>query len=477
MLERGRGNGNVDRIREHLKEENPLLANVVDSFARLDRLSRKIGFFDKEESYAARIPWWPVISVLGVYSAGKSAFINHYIGYRLQATGSQAVDDKFTVICFSGEGPVRVLPGLALDADPRFPLFKISRAIEEASPGEGRRIDAYLQLKTCRGEKLRGKILIDSPGFDADAQRTSILRITDHIIDLSDLVLVFFDARHPELGSMSDTLDQLVKGTIHRHDSGKFLYVLNQIDATANEDNPEQVFAAWQRALAQYGLTAGRFYMVFNPEFKVQVDNESIRVRFEKKSEEQLKEIYDRIEQVKVERSYRIVGLLERTAGSLEAEVIPGIRRLMDTWRRRVLWLDCVTLGAALLIFIGLNLLFGYREGPGEVATLWQGWWGSGTLRWILSVVFVSLALVFHFYARKWSAERVLRRSLTGIAGPDEHQRYGRAFRKNTRWWRSVFMRRPSGAGRRTVQELSDVGKEARLYIQKLNDEYTAPSG
>lgn len=29
------------------------------------------------------------------------------------------------------------------------------------------------------------------PGFDADSQRTSTLRLTQHIIDLSDLVLVF----------------------------------------------------------------------------------------------------------------------------------------------------------------------------------------------------------------------------------------------------------------------------------------------
>jgi hypothetical protein len=74
-------------------------------------------------------------------------------------------------------------------------FIRSGRAIEETAPGEGRRIDAYLQLKTCPSEAVRAKILIDSPGFDADAQRTSTLRITNHIVDLSDLVLVFFDAR------------------------------------------------------------------------------------------------------------------------------------------------------------------------------------------------------------------------------------------------------------------------------------------
>jgi len=188
----------LQSLEAHLVQENPVLLRAVTSFRKLDKVARRLGFLQAEESYATRISWWPLIAVLGTYSSGKSTFINHYLQQQLQLTGNQAVDDRFTVICFSKEGDVRVLPGLALDADPRFPFYQVSRAIEEIAAGEGRRIDAYLQLKTCSSERVRGKILIDSPGFDADAQRTSTLRITDHIVDLSDLVLVFFDARHPE---------------------------------------------------------------------------------------------------------------------------------------------------------------------------------------------------------------------------------------------------------------------------------------
>jgi hypothetical protein len=90
------------------------------------------------------------------------------------------------------------LPGLSLDAGPRFPFYQISVQIEKVSAGEGDRINSYIQLKTCTSVHLRGKIFVDSPGFDADEQRDSTLRIADHIIALSDLVLVFFDARHPE---------------------------------------------------------------------------------------------------------------------------------------------------------------------------------------------------------------------------------------------------------------------------------------
>jgi len=114
----------------------------------------------------------------------------------LQDTGNQAVDDRFTVISYSSDSESRTLPGIALDSDPRFPFYQISEQIESVATGEGAKIDNYLQMKVVPSESLRGKILIDSPGFDADEQRKSTLKLTDHIIDLSDLVLVMFDGRH-----------------------------------------------------------------------------------------------------------------------------------------------------------------------------------------------------------------------------------------------------------------------------------------
>src|SRR5690606_8509755 len=199
----------VNRLEAHLKQENPVLAGAVQSFQQLDRIARRLGLIDADDSFATQVSWWPVIAVLGTFSAGKSTFLNQYVGRELQRTGNQAVDDRFTVICYGPEDQPNVLPGIALDADPRFPFYQIGRQIEEVATGEGRRVDSYLQLKTCRSEALRGKIFIDSPGFDADQQRTSTLHITDHIIGLSDLVLVFFDARHPEPGAMGDTLQHL----------------------------------------------------------------------------------------------------------------------------------------------------------------------------------------------------------------------------------------------------------------------------
>ena len=167
------------KLESHLENENPLLLDTVVRFKKLDRVAYRMGLLKTSDSYATRIPWWPLISVLGTFSAGKSSFINHFLGRELQLTGNQAVDDKFSVICYSATEESRVLPGIALDSDPRFPFYQMSDEIDKVTEGEGRRIDAYLQLKTCPSPRLNGKILIDSPGFDADSQRTSTLRITN----------------------------------------------------------------------------------------------------------------------------------------------------------------------------------------------------------------------------------------------------------------------------------------------------------
>jgi len=467
----------LHKLEKHLKQENPILSEVVQNFRELDGISRRIGYFHREESHATRTPWWPLISILGIYSAGKSSFINHYLQYNLQSVGIQAVDDKFSVICFTRDKKERVLPGLALDADPRFPLYKISQAIEEVAEGQGEHIDAYLQLKTCPSEILRGKILIDSPGFDADDQRTSTLRITHHIMNLSDLVLVFFDARHPETGSMRDTLQHLVKATVDRRDSNKFLYILNQIDVTANEDNLEEVFAAWQRALAQYGLTAGSSYAIYNEDAAVPFDNEDVRARYESKRQADYSAIIRRIEQVGVERAYRIVGMLEQTAQMLKADVVSRLERFRDGLRHKVLWLEGAILAALLLAFWGLTIWGGYWQGLSLSLPFWDLITLNDYTLYSTIAILLAIAGYVHFRIRRWAVKKITARLLAEVKDPDLHPNYEQAFRKNSRWWRPILWPNPAGWGKRTAARLEKVLDDSNAYIQKLNDEFTNPSG
>ncbi len=468
----------IKNLKEHLKKENDILCEVVDKFRELDKIAYKLGFLHPDkQSYAIQVSWWPMISVLGTYSAGKSTFINHYLNQpKLQRTGTHAIDNKFSIICYGDNKNVSTLPAIAIDADPRFPFYQISQELTNVADDDAEQhLDTYLQLKICPSEKLQGKILIDSPGFDADNQRNSTLRITQHIVDLSDLVLVFFDARHPEPGAMRDTLEHLVAKTIDRSDSNKFLYILNQMDSTAKDDNPEEVVAAWTRALAQTGLVTGRFYHIFNPDECVELP-ENVKERIEKKSQTDMEDIHARMEQIGIERSYRVIGMLEDTAKNLEQNIIPQIKGLLQRWKQRVIWTE-ISLDFIVICLIGLW----FATTDNTVAGTWQQLIGLGTisLGTIGALVFI-VGLWLHLKIGDMVANNILKKLQTEITDEQTREGLTRAFNKNTGTWNKLFIwfvDNPIGWSRKTQQHINEVLGSVNNYVQKLNDKFTNPSG
>lgn len=460
-------------LESHLANENSVLLGSIASFRKLDKVGYATGLLNKNDSFAMQIPWWPLISVLGTYSAGKSTFINHYIGEKIQRSGNQAVDDKFTVLCYSEETTFHALPGVALDSDPRFPFYRISDQIEQAIEGEGSKIDSYIQLKTAASDALRGKIIIDSPGFDADKQRDSTLRITDHIIDLSDLVIVLFDARHPEPGAMRDTLDHLVSKTISRDDASKFLYVLNQIDTAANEDNAENVVAAWQRALGERGLSAGRFYSIYCPDAAVTIDDENMRARFERKRDEDLEDIHNRMGQIGIERAYRIIASLDNTARSIESQAIPLLRELLANWRKRTLVVDLF----GWLVIGVVAFKFGWVQNMinGTVTQLFGGvvHISSVQMMILMSVLGVSWHLCSRILMAK-SLKKTVQKAQSFIG---EKFKFVNAFNKSTSFFNTMFRFNPRGWNIINRSRINKIQQESDVFIQELNDRYTNPSG
>lgn len=458
-----------DSLKSHLERENPILIDAISGFQKLDAVGYRTGLLQTDDSYAMQISWWPLVSILGVFSAGKSSFINSYLGQTLQKTGNQAVDDKFTVLCFGEDKAGQTLPGLALDADMRFPFYRISDEIEKVTEGEGRRIDAYLQLKVTDSEVLRGKILIDSPGFDADEQRTSTLKLTDHIMDISDLVLVFFDARHPEPGSMQNTLTHLVEQTINRHDSNKFLFILNQIDSAAREDNTEEIVGAWQRALSQKGLTAGRFFTIYNKDVSLPIDDQARKARFEAKRDADMADIEGRIQQVEVERSYRIVGAMEKQAYAMRDQAIPAIANLKQLWAKRVLRIDIIIFGLLALLVLGGAVFTGALS---ALMTLVLSLFADPVSMLTIIVAIALVILIMHFFVRKAVAGYMVRK----MSGSSDEQ-YTEAFMRNTRFYRSVFSKKPAGWNARSRAAVDQVIEHASEYVEALNDQFTNPSG
>ncbi len=465
----------LSSLESHLAGENPALLEVLPTYYKLDKMLYRLGLLDQESSLATKISWWPLVAVLGTFSSGKSTFINSYVGEKIQDTGNQAVDDKFTVITYRSAATSgnHTLPGSALDADPRFPFYRISGEIEKVSKGEGKRIESYLQLRTTHSEKLKSKILIDSPGFDADDQRRSTLRITDHIIDLSDLVLVFFDARHPEPGAMQDTLQHLVKRTVERSDTSKFFYVLNQIDTAAREDNPEEVFGAWQRSIAQAGLASGKFFTIYNEEAAIPIEDEALRARFRARRDADLAAITKRMDEVEIQRNYRVVGVLENVANQLEHDILPRLTEAKNKWRRRVLIGDAVGILVVGAAIITAMIKFGWGLPEGWFSLDWVA-----ANKWDILIAIIGAIVLIgaqHVWMRGIMRKRIARK-LPEAEGPAElNLRSG--FLRSTSWRGSVFSSRPVGWSNRVAKKLQVIRDTVATHIQSLNDRYADPSG
>jgi hypothetical protein len=250
------------------------------------------------------------------------------------------------------------------------------------------------------------------------------------------------------------------------------------MDTTAREDNPEEVIGAWQRALAQEGLTAGRFYNIYNPDVAVGITDEAIRRRYESKRDHDLAEIHERIQRVGVERAYRIVGSLEKMAHHIEEKVVPWLRAYKTHWRRLVLWGDAVLLLASLAVVLLAASPLGLRE---DWRWSLPGWWHESSAAPVwggVALAAMAMVLVYlHFKIRKLAARKVTEIIKTDFAPGLERERLCHAFHYNTRGWHSIFAINPVGWGKFTRKRLHRVIAEANDYIQKLNDTFTDPSG
>src|SRR5690606_20764274 len=253
----------------------------------------------------------------------------------------------------------------------------------------------------------------------------------------------------------------------------KFLYILNQIDNAAREDNPEEVFAAWQRALSQKGLTAGRFYQVYDPASAVPIENEHLRRRFEQKREHDMAEIMSRIRQLEVERSYRVAGSLEHTAEAIRDRYVPRLQQARRSWKRRVLWLDALVFGA--LAIVAAVLVSEYGEWS---PSAWAAWVRENAIVAGIAIVAVIVgAGLLHRALRRWAARGVARGIERDESLGDQAPRVAQAFWRNVRSWWPMLAGRPAGWGSGARRRLDRILSDAHSAIQKLNDRYTDPSG
>jgi hypothetical protein len=286
-------------------------------------------------------------------------------------------------------------------------------------------------------------------------------------------VLVFFDARHPEPGAMQDTLEHLVRGSQRRNDVNKFIFVLNQIDTSAKEDNLEEVIAAWRKALVQSGLGSGDFRILFNDKLATPVEDENVWARYVAKRDADYDKISQRIDGISIERIYRVIGSMEALTNQIEQHAVPHLRVALQRWRKRVLLWDgfifLTLLSAVIAASISLDYWQGLLFSPPWLATFTA----STGLIIALLISLLSFSIATHFYVRKKVAKSVA----AHLSNEENYGHLSQAFTKNTHWWRSIFCRNPIGWNVRVQQKLDGIRDAIDVFVQKLNDRFTSPSG
>ncbi len=435
-------------LEKHFANDSPVLLNAAKVFHELDQVEYDLGLIENEETTASKYSWWPVISLIGGNSTAKSRFINSYLSMDQLLSGIQASSHKFTVLLNSNQSTPATLPGTALDVDHRYPFYQISQKIEQLQEGEGRRINSYLELKTINSDRLKGKLFIDAPNVSATSATPVMSMLTTHILENSDLVLVFCDVFETSTSLMNELIQQISL----QQDTNKFIYLIDAPAATFYPTKSSEIISSWQRRLADIGLNTGQFILLPNQEHSANAQNTP-----------QFTEIDLRLANVEHDRSYRILNTLEKSIHEIENVVIPEVKSGVALWKERVNMSSLLILGAiaALAVLaelqIGIiDLLFDPIIGP------------------IVVLVIIAVMLPLHLIMSKLQAKFIVNKLNTRQKELNLLENLGEMFESNLTFSRMLLnFSEPVGWNKKTKSRLTQLSDKTKDLVQALNDSFS----
>jgi hypothetical protein len=439
----------LSNLEKTFAKDNPVLLNAAKVFHQLDQIEYDLSLIDHEETTASKYSWWPIVSLIGGNSTAKSRFINSYLGTEQLLSGIQASSHKFTVLLYNNQSTPATLPGTALDVDHRYPFYQISQKIEQQQKDEGKRINAYLELKTIHSERLKGKLFIDAPNVSATSAAPIMSMLTTHTIENSDLVLLFCDVFEASSSMMNELIRQI---SVHQ-DTNKFIYLIDAPAATFYPTKSSEIISSWQRRLADLGLNTGQFILLPNQEHSASAQNPP-----------QFIEIDQRLANVEHDRSYRILNALEKSIHDIENVIIPEIKDGIATWKERINLTSLLILGgiAALAVFLELqlgiviDLLFDPITGP------------------IIILVIISVMVPLHLINAKLQSKFIMNRLNDRRKDLHLMENLGEFFELNLTFSRMLFnFSEPAGWNKKVRTRLAQLSDKTKDLVQSLNDSFS----
>ncbi|MCW2237572.1 hypothetical protein [Azospirillum canadense] len=171
--------------------------------------------------------------------------------------------------------------------------------------------------------------------------------------------------------------------------------------------------------------------------------------------------------------------MIDSLVKELRGEVVPQLTAALKRWRKLVLIGDVVWTVLLLVLFGGIASLVGSDTVPGFLSWLGEAGpaWAAGLpVRGLVAALLVGgLFAAGHFWLRAFAARRVARTLPERFGDVDLNLRAG--FLRNTRFFRSIFRKRPAGWGAGAEKRIFGIREAVAEHVQRINDIYTDPAG
>ncbi|MCK5830076.1 MAG: hypothetical protein KAH20_07200 [Methylococcales bacterium] len=424
----------LTHLDNQFSSSSPTLQKASKTYQELDQLEYNLGLIENNDTTARKSSWWPIVSLIGGFSTAKSEFINRYLGTTLHSS-----NHKSTVLQYTPQATVATLPGTALDADHRLPFYLISHKIEQIAAGEGSKVNAYLELKTVNSERLKGKLFIDTPVLSNSLEDIVQPALTQHILNNSDLILVFTDLFEATPILIKETIEEIVA----QQDTNKFVFVIDHSEISIDTIKGNEIITSWQRRLSDLGIHTGQFILLSN-------NNSS------------LTEIDQRLANIENDRSYRVLNSLEQSIRDINDVYFPEVETYLSTWKDRVNTSTLIILGfiVVLLVFAEITmgvvqLLFDPIIGPAFILAL------------------IAFLVPLHLMMSKVHAKFIMSTLDKRQKKLNLNENLSGLFEKSLTFWRMILPNKePVGKNKKTKIKIDNLIEQTKDIVQAQNDQF-----
>jgi hypothetical protein len=432
-------------LEKHFALTQPVLQKASKVFHELDQIEFDLGLIDMEETTARKSSWWPIVSLIGGNSLVKGNFLSRYLGSNLQSPAVHTSTHKFTVLQHTPQTTQVTLPGTALDVDYRLPFYQISHKIEQQVKGEGSKINGYLELKTLNSDKLKGKLFIDTPAFTTAYHSPAQLLLTQHVLDISDLVFIFTDLFEAE----EPVSDELIESLIAHQDANKLIYIIDRSDLGLDAVKTNEAINSWQKKLAQFGLDTGEFIVLSEAESRQDFGG--------------LAAIEQRMANVENDRSYRVLHGLEKSIRDVDNVIMPIVQTALVQWKERANATTLIIMGFVVSVILFAEITMGFLD------LLLDPLIGPLTLLGLIVVL-----VPIHIFISKVHAKFIIKQLNAQQQALSLTENLGALFEKSLSFWRVLLpVTEPVGSNRKTRAKLTQLIEKTKELIQSLNDGFS----